>query len=92
MEKRWKKLTEEGTPLHDFPTFEVLVHQVNDILPLCEHAPQAVLSLVGFSRELSHDLGKAASSHAKIFTLKAIGFCPLAAARRCNSSRMAWGT
>jgi DDE superfamily endonuclease len=60
IEKLWKKRKEDGTHLHDFPTFEALVNKVNEILPMFENAPEEVLPLVGFYRELSNALERAA--------------------------------
>ena len=60
IEKLWKKIKEGGTHLHYFPTFEVLVNKVNEILPMFENAPGEVLSLFGFYRALGNELDKAA--------------------------------
>ena len=60
IEKLWNKIKEEGTHLHDFPTFVDLVTKVNAILPMFEHAPEEVLSLFGFYRDLANELDKAA--------------------------------
>ena len=60
IEKLWKKRKEDGTHLHDFPTFEALVNKVNAIRPMFENAPEEVLPLVGFYRELSNALERAA--------------------------------
>lgn len=60
IEKLWKKIKEDGTHLHYFPTFEALVNKVNEILPMFENAPEEVLPLFGFYRELSNELERAA--------------------------------
>jgi transposase len=60
IEKLWKKIKEDGTHLHYFPTFEALVNKVNEILPMFENTPEEVLSLFGFYRGLSNELDKVA--------------------------------
>ena len=60
IEKLWKKITQDGTHLHSFPTFEALVTKVNEILPMFENAPEEVLSLFGFYRNLDNALNKVA--------------------------------
>jgi transposase len=60
IEKLWKKIKAEGTHLHYFPTFVDLVTKVNAILPMFENAPEEVLSLFGFYRDLANELDKAA--------------------------------
>ena len=45
IEKLWKKIKEDGTHLHYFPTFEDLVRKVNEILPSFEMCREKVLSL-----------------------------------------------
>ncbi len=47
IEKLWKKVKQDGTHLHYFPTFEDLVGKVNEILPLFQTSPEEVLSLFG---------------------------------------------
>jgi DDE superfamily endonuclease/Winged helix-turn helix len=59
-EKLWNKIKQVGTPLPYVPTFEALVTQVHERLPMFEHAPEAVLSLFGFSRDLDNALNKVA--------------------------------
>ena len=56
IEKLWKKIKQEGTHLHYFPTFEALVKKVNLTLPLFSMAGEKVLSLFGFYRELEADM------------------------------------
>jgi len=56
IEKLWKKLKEDGTHLHDFPTFEAIVNKVNEIRPMFENAPEEVLPLFGFYRRVNLDL------------------------------------
>jgi transposase len=60
IEKLWKKIKQDGTHLHYFPTFEALVTKVNEILPMFENAPEEVLSLFGFYRDLDNALNKVA--------------------------------
>lgn len=60
IEKLWKKVKQDGTHLHYFPTFEALVNTVDEILPMFENAPEEVLSLFGFYRDLGNGLDKAA--------------------------------
>lgn len=60
IEKLWKKVKQDGTHLHYFPTFEALVNKVDEILPMFENAPEEVLSLFGFYRDLGNGLDKAA--------------------------------
>lgn len=48
IEKLWKKVKQDGTHLHYFPTFEDLVDKVNEVLPTFQNAPEEVLSLFVF--------------------------------------------
>jgi len=56
IEKLWKKIKQEGTHLHYFPTFEALVNKVNQILPLFTMSCEKVLSLFGLYRELETEM------------------------------------
>lgn len=56
IEKLWKKIKQEGTHLHYFPTFEALVDKVNQILPLFAMSCEKVLSLFGFYHELEIEM------------------------------------
>lgn len=60
IEKLWKEIKKDGTHLHYFPTFNDLVGKVKEVLAIFANAPQKVLSLFGFYRELSDGIGKAA--------------------------------
>jgi len=53
IEKLWKKIKQQDTHLHYFPTFESLVKKVEEALVRFENAPQEVLSLFGFYDELA---------------------------------------
>lgn len=53
IERLWKKIKQDHTHLHYFPTFESLIHQVDEALLSFENAPQAVLSLFVFYEELA---------------------------------------
>ena len=55
IEKLWKKVKQEGTHLHYFPTFESLIGKVNEILPLFQNSCEKVLSLFGFYNELENE-------------------------------------
>jgi len=56
IEKLWKKVKQEGTHLHYFPTFDALVGKVNQILPLFQNSCEKVLSLFGFYNEIEAGL------------------------------------
>ena len=56
IEKLWKKIKQEGTHLHYFPTFEALVSKVNQVLPLFNNSCEKVLSLFGFYHELEAEM------------------------------------
>ena len=45
IEKLWKKVKEQGTHLHYFPTFDALKDKVEDTLLDFKHAPSEILSL-----------------------------------------------
>jgi len=53
IEKLWKKIKQHETHLHYFPTFDSLIHKVDEALIRFENAPKQVLSLVGFYDELA---------------------------------------
>ena len=53
IEKLWKKIKKEGTHLHYFPTFEVLVEKVEQTLLHFEHTPEEILSLCSLPTELA---------------------------------------
>jgi transposase len=48
IEKLWKKIKQQETHLHYFPTFESLMDKVDQALLRFENAPKQVLSLFGF--------------------------------------------
>jgi len=56
IEKLWKKVKQDGTHLHYFPTFEALVAKVNEILPQFSNCSEEVLSLFGFYKELENQM------------------------------------
>ena len=58
IEKLWKKVKEDGTHLHYFPTFESLINKVNEALLIFENASDEVLSICGFYREIEKELDK----------------------------------
>jgi hypothetical protein len=45
LEKLWKKVQQEGTHLHDFPTFEALADKVEHALRTFAHTPAEILAL-----------------------------------------------
>jgi len=51
IEKLWKKVKQDGTHLHYFPTFESLKDKVRESLALFENAPREVLSLFGLYQD-----------------------------------------
>jgi transposase len=53
IEKLWKKLKEQETHLHYFPTFAALTAKVEQALIKFEQAPQAILSLCSLPEELA---------------------------------------
>jgi transposase len=53
IEKLWKKLKEQETHLHYFPTFEALTAKVEQALIKFEQAPQTILSLCSLPEELA---------------------------------------
>ncbi len=53
IEKLWKKVKQKGTHLHYFPTFESLKDKVHESLRFFEKAPNEVLSLFGFYRDMN---------------------------------------
>lgn len=46
IEKLWKKVKDQETHLHYFPTFEALTHRVEQALLKFAHAPQEILALL----------------------------------------------
>jgi transposase len=55
IEKLWKKVKQDGTHMHYFPTFESLIGKVNEILPLFQSSHEKVLSLFGFYNEIENE-------------------------------------
>jgi transposase len=53
IEKLWKKVKQKGTHLHYFPTFESLKKKVHESLGFFENAPNEVLSLFGFFKDMN---------------------------------------
>ncbi|MEW6127266.1 MAG: IS630 family transposase [Acidobacteriota bacterium] len=53
IEKLWKKLKEQETHLHYFPTFAALTAKVEQALSKFAQAPQAILSLCSLPEELA---------------------------------------
>ena len=53
IEKLWKKIKEQETHLHYFPTFESLMNRVDEAMVKFENAPQEVLSLFGLYEKLA---------------------------------------
>ena len=53
MEKLWKKITQQDTHLHYFPTFEALTEQVEQALLTFTNIPEAILTLCGLQTELA---------------------------------------
>lgn len=53
IEKLWKKIKENGTHLHYFPTFEALKDKVDCMLGLFEQECREVLTLFGLYQELA---------------------------------------
>jgi len=49
IEKLWKKIKEQETPLHYFPTFESLKEKVEPALVKFANAPKEILALFGFA-------------------------------------------
>ena len=59
MEKLWKKIKQQDTPRHSFPTFEALTEKVEQALRKLSHAPEEILALCSLPTELA----QAASVH-----------------------------
>lgn len=53
IEKLWKKIKQQDTHLHYFPTFEVLTEKVEQALLTFANAPEEVLALCGLPTELA---------------------------------------
>jgi transposase len=53
IEKLWKKIKQQDTPLHYFPTFEALTEKVAQALLKFANAPEEVLALCGLPTELA---------------------------------------
>jgi hypothetical protein len=51
LEQLWKKVKKDGTPLHDFPTFEALTDTVERALLKCANPPKEMLSLCSLPTE-----------------------------------------
>jgi transposase len=54
IEKRWKKITQQETPLHYFPTFEALTEKVEQALLKFANIPEEILALCSLPAELAH--------------------------------------
>jgi hypothetical protein len=52
MEKLWKKIKQQDTHLHDFPTFEALTEKVEQALLKFTNIPEAILTLCGLQTAL----------------------------------------
>jgi hypothetical protein len=46
-EQLWKKITQQDTHVHDFPTFDALTERVEQALFTCAHAPEDVRARCG---------------------------------------------
>ncbi|MDX2044568.1 MAG: IS630 family transposase, partial [Acidobacteriota bacterium] len=53
IEKLWKKVKDQDTHLHYFPTFEALTARVEQAMLKFANAPQQILTLCGLPTELS---------------------------------------
>jgi len=53
IEKLWKKIKQQETHLHYFPTFEALTEKVEQALLKFENAPQEILALCSLPEELA---------------------------------------
>lgn len=53
IERLWKKLKQQATHLHYFPTFETLSEKVEQALIKFEQAPQQILALCSLPEELA---------------------------------------
>ena len=53
IEKLWKKITQQDTHLHYFPTFEALTEQVEQALLKFTNAPEEILALCSLPTELA---------------------------------------
>ncbi|MBA2526991.1 MAG: IS630 family transposase [Pyrinomonadaceae bacterium] len=53
IEKLWKKIKQQETHLHYFPTFGALTEKVDQALLRFEHAPQEILALCSLPEELT---------------------------------------
>ena len=53
IEKLWKKVKDQETHMHYFPTFESLTNRVEQALLKFANAPQEILALFGFPGELA---------------------------------------
>jgi transposase len=53
IEKLWKKITQQDTHMHYFPTFEALTEKVEQALLKFANAPEEVLALCGLPTELT---------------------------------------
>jgi transposase len=53
IEKLWKKIKQQETPLHSFPTFEALTEKVEQALLTFTNAPEAILALCSLPTELA---------------------------------------
>ena len=54
IEKLWKKIKQQETHLHYFPTFEALTEKVEQALLTFANAPEEVLTLCSLPTELAH--------------------------------------
>jgi transposase len=53
IEKLWKKIKQQETPLHYFPTFEALTEKVEQALLTFAHIPEEILALCSLPTELA---------------------------------------
>ena len=53
IEKLWKKIKQQETPLHSFPTFEALTEKVEQALLTFTNAPEEILALCSLPTELA---------------------------------------
>jgi hypothetical protein len=53
MEKLWKKIKQQDTHWHYFPTFEALTGQVEQALLTFTNIPEAILALCGLPTEVA---------------------------------------
>ena len=66
IEKLWKKIKQQDTHLHYFPTFEALTEKVEQALLKFSHTPEEMLTLCSLPTELAQ--AASASCYAKSFS------------------------